>query len=936
MVISYTSSACASSAASLRSRIKSSKPITDVVKNKQAFGNKTNLRITVKEEMRGQESADNTQAKKDLKKKPSGSYASNSVADTADVNTSEDKEPLGADAELSLASCYEHQKAFEVYAIHAMASQELEYLARAVSAPIPTRDTTRWLITFPFLRSPHPSRWGDFPIFSSRNVWLAYDYPSKPGRRISMSASKRTSTPSRIPRNSLNTPRPPPPDSPGHTSAFKSLSFRSLLPFGPNKTTTHVSPTVTPKSSAGSNGAGWHGGFGIVKGNANGVKERGRERKMSFGRVMVIDIGHSNKEKKEPVALPELSTIIEADTSGLSISKHLPPASIPDTPDTPQYEPSHPELEFSIPDNELDLSTLSTSHIGAQVREAMASGGGWGKTKVTVLDDVKGEDSFDLDKEVAKLMEGDEKQGQDEESFNLDREVAKLLNAKRPSDSTNGLDTSKTGISLSPDRTAGSLLPLARRPQSSLPRLRPTTSPVTAQSAFKKESKEISMTRENSPARTSISATSSRHMLSFEAHEFPSHSSHIHQSMKLPPSPLSSTSTPPSLKLKSTSRPPIIHTRLRPSIDIPRTSIDTPSVRTRKRSVSTTGTEPRRERPGSGMSSSLSHPWLGPRTEKAFKAAGLLDYDKDPGLKRFTSLRGDSRPGSSRRGSETTTYSRASDTLDSPCHALGRDTPRSVSTAPTSISDVESERMRERHEMETSALLNALSDSQRIVKVLREENTELRERLADRDAERDEMIAERRDLEEQVRERFDLAERVGELEEENAALRSFVDGLRREVAAWEMKAVCSDINFDANGDVSSISRVGGKRLDPNDSVRFDPEVGAHLDPDVGEEEDLTARIRKRVSTASSLFPVLPSNMSMLMAEEGADVGSSPILSHNFYQHSRKVSQGDQSMITMSSGPGSPRSLFLKPEDEDHLVDMDDISFGADAKALPRH
>ncbi|PBK83712.1 hypothetical protein ARMGADRAFT_666502 [Armillaria gallica] len=748
-----------------------------------------------------------------------------------------------------------------------------------------------------------------------------------------MSASKRISTPSRIPRNSLNTPRPPPSDfSPGQTSAFKSLSFRSLLPFGPSKTTTHVSPTVTPKSSTGSNGAGWHGGFGIAKGNPNGVKERGRERKMSFGRVMVIDIARANKEKKDPFApaptspLPDLSTIIEADTSGISISKHLPPTSIPDTPDTPQDETSLPDLEFSLPDDELDLST---SHIGAQVREAMVPGAGWGKTKMAGPDVVKGEDSFDLDKEVAKLMEGDQKQGHHEESFNLDKEVAKLLNAKRPSDSVNGLDTSKTVIASSPDRTSGSLLPLARRPQSSLPRLRPMSSPVTAaQNIFNRESKEIPTTRENSPARTSISASSSRHILSFESHEYSGHSSHIHHPTKLPPSPLSSN-TPPSLKSKSTTRLPA-HTRLRPSIDIPRTSIDTPSVRTRKRSVSTTGTEPRRERPGSSMSSSPSHPWLGPRTEKAFKAAGLLDYDRDASLKRFTSLRGDSRPGSSRRGSEATTYSRASESLDSPYHALGRDTPRSVSTAPTSISDVESERMRERHEMETGALLNALSDSQRIVKVLREENTELRERLADRDAERDELIAERRELEEQARERFDLAERVGELEEENAALRSFVDGLRREVAAWEMKAACSDIT---DGDVSSISQAGIGRIDPDECVRFDPEVGA---PDVGEDEDLTARIRKRVSTASSLFPILPSNMSILMAEDGADVASSSLLNHNSYRHSRKVSQGDQSMITMSSVPGSPRSLFLKPEDEDHLVDMDNISFGADVEVLSRH
>ncbi|KAF4568620.1 hypothetical protein EYR36_010632 [Pleurotus pulmonarius] len=82
----------------------------------------------------------------------------------------------------------------------------------------------------------------------------------------------------------------------------------------------------------------------------------------------------------------------------------------------------------------------------------------------------------------------------------------------------------------------------------------------------------------------------------------------------------------------------------------------------------------------------------------------------------------------------------------------GRGTPMSVSTAPTSILsgasergrgfvgdrerdkererlEAEMERMRDKHSLEMGALLSALSDSQRTTKVLREENTSLRDRL---------------------------------------------------------------------------------------------------------------------------------------------------------------------------------------------------------------
>ncbi|KDQ23579.1 hypothetical protein PLEOSDRAFT_1108071 [Pleurotus ostreatus PC15] len=93
--------------------------------------------------------------------------------------------------------------------------------------------------------------------------------------------------------------------------------------------------------------------------------------------------------------------------------------------------------------------------------------------------------------------------------------------------------------------------------------------------------------------------------------------------------------------------------------------------------------------------------------------------------------------------------------MDSPTFSesmRGRGTPMSVSTAPTSILsgasergrgfvgdrerdkererlEAEMERMRDKHSLEMGALLSALSDSQRTTKVLREENTSLRDRL---------------------------------------------------------------------------------------------------------------------------------------------------------------------------------------------------------------
>ncbi|KAJ7169591.1 hypothetical protein C8R46DRAFT_202530 [Mycena filopes] len=128
-----------------------------------------------------------------------------------------------------------------------------------------------------------------------------------------------------------------------------------------------------------------------------------------------------------------------------------------------------------------------------------------------------------------------------------------------------------------------------------------------------------------------------------------------------------------------------------------------------------------------------------------------------------------------RRGSGSGSYfgSAGSQIMESPTLTMSsRDTPRSASTAPTSVSGTSSwdreeiRELKDKHAVETGALLSALSDSQRTSKVLREENSELRERLTRLEAE---------------------SERTTTLERENQALREFVTELREEAGQLKLQ-----------------------------------------------------------------------------------------------------------------------------------------------------
>lgn len=467
--------------------------------------------------------------------------------------------------------------------------------------------------------------------------------------------------------------------------------------------------------------------------------------------------------------------------------------------------------------------------------------------------------------------------------------------------------------------------------------------------------------------------------------------------------------------------------------------------------------------------------WLGPRTAKAFRAAGLLDFERereegsDPSSTekafatrdrsgsaatvpsplgngggsvvsggRFGSLRGTSEFGGNnsgnsgsafgrshsrlalseagggsagRRGSGTfSAYGAGGGLLESPTFTVSSGSreggaPRSAaSTAPTSISgsfgypgrdrgerdrDREREKeeireLRDKHQVETGALLSALSDSQRTVRVLREENSDLRERLerlADAEAENDEL---RRVCTELRRECTDLRRECVELRREmrlgatrtpsglgNSWSNASSSGYRTPVPVRQKQGHSGRLQAQWNRDRDDQDRLLTVPTEDQHPpiLDFDEEVIEPQDDDEDDEEPpsvepiSTLSAQRRLSTASSIFPVLPPNMTMLLHEDAthpADLSGSnrssleqshfhfPPSSHKQPQpqfHGSITSRGMDggghtanmsisstvsiSPITanFSMATGSPGSLFLRPEHEVLLGEMESLDLG---------
>jgi len=352
--------------------------------------------------------------------------------------------------------------------------------------------------------------------------------------------------------------------------------------------------------------------------------------------------------------------------------------------------------------------------------------------------------------------------------------------------------------------------------------------------------------------------------------------------------------------------------------------------------------------------------WLGPRTAKAFAAAGLLDQDADLGGRRPASRFGTTRSSiddsrsrfapsrmafseagsSSSWGQRSGSVSRAGSISRTVTDVGGPmsesvSTPRttfsSASTAPTSISasshlQSELQLLQERHSVETGALLSALADSQRTARVLRDENTQLRDQLQD--------VEDRlADALEQIRRLQFTSPPQQTLSISRATNRGLGLGLPDRYNGIGH----SRLQTFLSPDHGSSSEVASSPEPPN------PSPGTPYGHDTFRDTR-----SKRISTSSSLFPGPPSNMSMLMHEEGvstehsvafSDRAGSPsptlvLAKLNASRHSHKRSTSSAGNISPTTADfsmvtGSPGSLNLRPEHELHLGDMPSLDLGAE-------
>ncbi|KAI0295130.1 hypothetical protein B0F90DRAFT_1752875 [Multifurca ochricompacta] len=339
--------------------------------------------------------------------------------------------------------------------------------------------------------------------------------------------------------------------------------------------------------------------------------------------------------------------------------------------------------------------------------------------------------------------------------------------------------------------------------------------------------------------------------------------------------------------------------------------------------------------------------WLGPRTVKAFAAAGLLDRDLGNNGSRFGSVRslGDrdqqhqralapsrlalseagSVASSWRSGSVSRTMTHSSEAaaaaaagLDGASTSTGgapRTTRSAESTAPTSISlscpqsrtpspqqhkhyQMALQTMQEKHATETGTLLAALADAQHNAQSLRADNAKLLERIEDLEA---------------------------QLVSAHAQLRSHQYISAAATAATpsspRSQPLLSRAVFNRIERQGSADALGRRKpplpipiLGQGQGQGFKHLLDSRYLEDGADAEDGTvgrvAISRRASGGAESVFAIPPPNMSMLLQEQPA--GS---------RHSVSSSVSMTTVSAPTDGPGSPRSLFLRPEHDLHLGDL---------------
>ncbi|KAF7799193.1 hypothetical protein EIP86_010424 [Pleurotus ostreatoroseus] len=425
--------------------------------------------------------------------------------------------------------------------------------------------------------------------------------------------------------------------------------------------------------------------------------------------------------------------------------------------------------------------------------------------------------------------------------------------------------------------------------------------------------------------------------------------------------------------------------------NMPRPSLDGGSVRSSSRIGG-------RERSSSLGESTQYHPtrlrptdWLGPRTTKAFAAAGLLDFEKDgiaasasrPGS-RFSSTRSErdmrsqyapsrmafsetgSRSSWSRRSGSISRTAASSDVLSShggPLSSESASIPRTLfsssSTAPTSVSaassahkhlQTELQLLQDRHSLETGALLNALADSQRTTRLLREENVQLRDQVQQLEDRLANVVEELRRLQlppppKPPRNNF---YRLAGANAHTAA-----DDARRTLPRSRLQTVFPPDPELVREDDFELPDPPNRNHPHELAPAYDsmPMPSDSLQPQMIDPYSDTIS-RRRHSGSSSIFPILPSNMSMLLHDEGGperrqarSLSPSPAVSHvplpgeisskmdqevfDFHQKTTSVGNISPTTATFSMITNSPRSLCLRPEHERLLGDMPTLDLCAE-------
>lgn len=244
--------------------------------------------------------------------------------------------------------------------------------------------------------------------------------------------------------------------------------------------------------------------------------------------------------------------------------------------------------------------------------------------------------------------------------------------------------------------------------------------------------------------------------------------------------------------------------------------------------------------------------------------------------------------------------------------------------------------LKDKHAVEMEALLSALADSQRTTRVLREENGNLRDRILDLEDQLNDVVEKWDSVPSPMRARprtpLFLTSSPGSAEpspKRHPRIHSYVASDHQPPAQHE------------------------REIEAPEGVA--PDATVHISPN-GPGNASGRSLRQRYSTASSIFPIVPNNMSMLMQEDGGSAdqsglytssqprsrSASPLSSPNLvpryigknrHATQRSVSSvGNISPTTADfsmSMTGSPGSLHLRPEHERHLGDMISFDLGED-------